>query len=321
MSSWLYLVYALSLFGLALVYFRIARKYNIVDVPNHRTMHSGATIRGGGIIIFIGVLTISFFVHPPGIYFSMGLFIIGMTGLLDDLVDLSSKIRFPLQVISIIMILFDLNLIEHQYWLMLGLVLIATGVLNAYNFMDGINGITGGYSLVVLLSLWYVNAFIQPFVPNSFLIFTIITVVVYSYFNFRNNAICFAGDVGSLSCALIIVYLILKLIVESQQIAYVLFLTLYGMDTIFTIIQRLAMKENIFEAHRLHFFQVVVRKKNMSHLQMSFIYMGIQAIISIIIIKLIPYKTETQIIVSGLMLMILSVVYILIKAKMMRLKE
>lgn len=317
MNSWYYLIYAFLLFALSLIYFRIARKYNIVDIPNHRTMHEGATIRGGGIIIFFGIMIFSLFYEVPGIYFTLGLALTGITGFLDDLIDLSSKIRFPIQVISMLLILIDLNMLGINTWILVAIVIIATGIMNAYNFMDGINGITGGYSLITLLSLVYINTYIQNFIPNQFLFFTILALFVFNFFNFRNKAICFAGDVGSLSIAFIIIYLLIKLINETHELIYILFLTLYGIDTIFTIVQRIAMKENIFEAHRFHLFQVAVKKTEMSHLIMSLIFMVAQALINFMVILTIPMTSMQQVIYMMIMLFVLSIIYIGLKKKMM----
>lgn len=317
MNSWPYLIYTLLLFVLSLIYFRFARKYKIVDLPNHRTMHEGATIRGGGIVVFIGVLIYSFFLNEPSIYFSCGLLLIGVTGFLDDLIDLPSKIRFPIQVFSIVLILAELDMLGDDFLLLFVIVIVAAGILNAYNFMDGINGISGGYGLITVLSLLYVNNYIQYFIPNQFLIFFILALLVFNYFNFRTKAVCFAGDVGSLSIAFIIIYLIIKLINESQQVAYIFFLTAYGIDTIFTIVQRLARKENIFEAHRLHLFQVAVSKTRMPHLFMTLIYVGAQAIINFIVILLIPMAQEVQLVYLGVLLVVFSVIYIAVKRKMM----
>lgn len=321
MSSWFYILYIGLLFALALFYFKVARKYRIVDLPNHRTMHEGATIRGGGIIIFLGVLAFSLFMDTPGYYFAAGLAITGITGFLDDIMDLPSNLRFPLQVISIFLILAEIDMFSSNLWILLFIIIIATGILNAYNFMDGINGITGGYSLITILTMVYVNNYIHHFAENSFLVIIILTLLVFNFFNFRTKAICFAGDVGSLSIAFIIIYLLLKLIVETQQLIYILFLTVYGIDTIFTIIQRMAKKENIFEAHRLHLFQVLVSKLKIQHLYITALYIVIQSMINFAVISAIPMNGQKQIIYMGILLSVLTLIYFVIKRKMMRLSS
>ncbi len=316
MNSWYYFFYAFLIAAAFLIYFKIARKYNIVDLPNHRTMHEGATIRGGGLVIFIAVALASFLFDYPGYYFVAGLIILGITGFLDDLLDLPGKVRFPLQVMSIVLILAELNLFELNFIWLLIVIILATGTLNAYNFMDGINGITGGYSLVAIISLIIVNNYYYNFIADDFLIFFLLVLVIFSFFNFRKKAVCFAGDAGSLTIAFIIVYLVLKLISETQQVGFILFLTLYGIDTIYTIVQRILKKENIFEAHRMHLFQVAVSKTGMSHLRMSGIYMLIQLMINFVVILVIQMDFRHQMIYFGVMLLLLSIFYMVVKRKL-----
>ena len=318
MDSRLYLVFAILLFVASLMYFKVARIYKIVDHPNHRTMHESATIRGGGIVILLSVILFSLSIADPGYYFIAGMTILGITGFLDDLVDLSGKVRFPLQVLSVILILLELDLTGlNIFWLFL-IVILATGAINAFNFMDGINGMTGGYGLVTVVSLIYVNNFVTHFTSNEFLYFFLLSLMVFVFYNFRKRAVCFAGDVGSLTVAFIIIYLIIKLVIETQQFVFILFLTLYGIDTIFTIIQRILNKENIFEAHRSHLFQVIVSKTGMPHLRMSGVYMVIQAIINLLVILIMQMNFTLQLIYSGIMLLTLSVFYFIIKNKMIK---
>lgn len=317
MSNVYYLIFTLLLFVAFKMYFNVARKYNIVDLPNHRTMHDSATIRGGGIVLFLAMTLYSLFIPHPGFFFIVGISIVGITGFLDDLYNLSGKVRFPLQVISILCILAELQLFGIGLLLLFTVIIIATGTLNAYNFMDGINGMTAGYSVVIVSTLIYVNNFIFFFISNEVLIYFLLALLVFSFYNFRKKAICFAGDVGSLTIAFIVVYLIINLIQTSNQYGFILFLTLYGLDTVFTIIQRIIRKENIFDAHRLHLFQVIVSKTKMPHLSMSMIYIIIQVVINILVLNVIENPMMKQLIYIGIMLIVLSVVYIILKRKLM----
>ena len=224
MNSVFYLIYAFLLFVAYLIYFTLARKYQIVDHPNHRTMHEDGTIRGGGIVLFLAMAFCSLFLPDTGLYFLAGITIVGLTGFLDDLYNLSGKVRFPLQLLSIVCILAELQLFGIGLLLLFVVIIVATGTLNAYNFMDGINGMTAGYSVVIVLSLIYVNNFEFFFISNDFLIYFLVALSVFSFFNFRNKARCFAGDVGSLTIAFIVVYLIIKLLQTSHQYGFILFL-------------------------------------------------------------------------------------------------
>lgn len=316
MDSLIYLAFTFFLFIVSLAYFRLARSYKIVDLPNHRTMHQGATIRGGGVVILIAMVTAALYLGHPGFYFLIGLTLIGLTGLLDDLIDLSSKIRFPLQMISVMLILLELDLLDIHWFLLLTTVVIGTGILNAFNFMDGINGMTAGYSLVLASTFILINYSIREFVSAEFLYLYMLALVVFGFFNFRKKAVCFAGDVGSLTIAFINLYLMMKLIQETGEIAFIFFLSLYGMDTVFTIVQRMFNRENIFEAHNKHFFQVAVRKLGFSHVQMSGIYMFIQAMINVIVILSMSFSAMQQTIVIFVLLGLLSVVYVFLKFKL-----
>src|SRR5205823_1126030 len=131
------------------------------------------------------------------------------------------------------------------------------GIINMYNFMDGINGITGAYTLVVLGGLQYVNLNIQPFIKADLIWLPMLASLVFLFFNFRKRAKCFAGDVGSVAVAFWIVFLLFKLIMVSNNWIYILFLSVYGVDAVLTIMHRLMLKQNIFQAHRLHFYQIL----------------------------------------------------------------
>lgn len=317
MSSLIYLAFIVFLVVASLVYFKVARSYKIVDLPNHRTMHEEATIRGGGVVVLFGMIIYSLFIYNPGYYFLAGLALLGITGFLDDLIDLSGRVRFSIQAISVVLILLQLGLLDIPVFWLLVLVVIATGVLNAFNFMDGINGMTGGYSLVFISTLIYINYFIQSFIEVDFLYGYFLAIVVFSFFNFRKKAVCFAGDVGSLTVAFINVYLLMKLMDATHSFTFILLFALYGVDTVFTIIQRLVRKENIFEAHRLHLFQVIVSTTGISHLTMTSIYMLVQLIVNLVIIIVFSYPLVTQGSILLGVFLLLSVSYIWMKYKIL----
>ena len=104
------------------------------------------------------------------------------------------------------------------------------GIVNAYNFMDGINGITGLYSIAVLASLQYVNLTYGSFVHPDLIWYPMLASVVFLFFNFRKRARCFAGDVGSVAIAFWIVTLLLLLIVKTENLIWLGFLMVYGVN-------------------------------------------------------------------------------------------
>ena len=150
--------------------------------------------------------------------------------------------------------------------------------------MDGINGITGIYTTVVFGSLWYVNEMIHPYLSSSFLIYPMIASLVFLFFNFRKRAKCFAGDIGSIGIAFWIIYVLIQLIIATNNVIWLLFLAVYGVDTVCTIIHRLYLRENIFEAHRHHFYQILSNDYKIPHRVVALFYGVLQLLCSIVII-------------------------------------
>ena len=280
----LYLLYLPVLTFLLLLYFRFAVKLKIIDMPNQRSSHSRFTVRGGGIIFPVAILLqflIGGFDYPM---FISGLLLIGMVSFYDDLRPLSSRIRLLVHLAAVSVLFMQVGLMT-QSLLIIGLAyILVIGTINAYNFMDGINGITGSYSLITVLTLYFINETITPFVFSEWLIVTIMAVLVFIFFNFRKRAKCFAGDVGSVSMAFIIIFFILLLILKSADIKYIALLLLYGLDTVTTIIFRLIRRENIFEAHRSHLYQYLVNVKKWQHISVAMLYALIQLIINCLLL-------------------------------------
>src|SRR6185503_5859154 len=250
------------LFTLELIYLKIADKYNIIDHPNERSSHSNITIRGGGIIFVVaavGALCLHFTYFFPAL---LGIILVGIISFLDDLYTLSNTIRILFHVISVSLVFIFLGIFSSFFiWEILLLYILSIGVINAYNFMDGINGMTGCYSLVVLSGLQYVNVYKIHFINTDLIWLPIIACLVFLFFNFRKKAKCFAGDVGSITIALWITTITLDLIFQTKNWSYILFLSVYGVESILTICHRLLLKQNIFEAHRLHVYQLLVNER------------------------------------------------------------
>lgn len=175
--------------------------------------------------------------------------------------------------------------------------------------MDGINGITGVYSLVLLLSLLWIDVYHLNFIDPQLLMIAIGGVVVFNFFNFRKKAVCFAGDVGSISMAFLICFLLLKLMLKTADVKYLLLLSVYGIDAVFTIIIRLSRRENIFKAHRSHLYQLLVNEGGHKHLLIAFLYGAMQLIVNLIVIKV---HMETRL-MSIVILISLSLTYVVVR--------
>jgi len=308
-----YIVFAIVLVVMELLYFRLARAYRIIDKPNERSLHQEATIRGGGIIFPLALVLFFITTGEISYFFLVATLLLTIVGFIDDVKNLSRLIRFGIQVIAMLLIFYDLNIFEHSWWVIVLLLIITTGTVNAYNFMDGINGITSGYSLVILGSLFYINNNFTTFVNNDLLLIMMIALSVFSFFNFRLKAICFAGDVGSLTIGFAMIYLILKLIMISHNYVFVLLIAVYGIDSIFTIIHRLILRQNIFKAHRLHLYQVIISVTGIHHLSMTIAYMVAQIIVSGVVIYNLNSSQSKQYIVVILIVSVLGLIYLLLK--------
>ncbi|WDF54010.1 MraY family glycosyltransferase [Mucilaginibacter sp. KACC 22063] len=271
---------------LELIYFKIADHFNIIDKPNHRSSHSSITIRGGGIIFALSLLLLYPCFHGlQHVYFLVGLFLISAISFIDDINPVSNRLRIIVHLIAVAAMFYQLDLYHLPVYLIMAALIFVIGTINAINFMDGINGITGIYGLVALSTLYYINTKVG-FIEPQIIALSILSVLVFGYFNFRKKAKCFAGDVGSVSLAFIILFLILKLIVATQDLKYILILLVYGLDTFTTIVFRLIRKENIFEAHRSHFYQYWANEKKKPHILVAALYGLSQLIINIALIYL-----------------------------------
>lgn len=308
----LYLLVFTGLFILELLYFKVADHFNIIDKPNERSSHNAITLRGGGIIFYFGAL--AFWVYSGFIYpwFFLGLTLMTVISFLDDVFTLSNKLRLLVHFTSVFLMAYELELFGMPWYYLLITFVVVVGVINAYNFMDGINGITACYSLSVGGLLLFINHRLG-FVAQDLLIFTMLGVLVFTFFNFRQRARCFAGDVGSVSIAFILLFALGMLILKTGNLIYFLFLTVYGIDAVWTIFRRLYRRENIFEAHRSHLYQFLGNEAGVNKLWISFLYGVIQFLIGLLVIRFADTNIVTRWIFSVVLLVVLSVVYFYIK--------
>lgn len=293
---------------LMLLYFKVANRFNIIDKPNQRSSHTEITLRGGGIIFWFSALL--YFVQniESNYLFFTGITLVSLVSFWDDIQSLSNKIRISIHFLAITLIFWDLELFHLlPIWGILIAYVFAIGLINAYNFMDGINGITGLYTLAVLGALLYVNTKVQLFIDGNLIKYGMIASLVFLFFNYRKKAKCFAGDVGSIAIAFWIIYLIVKLILVTNSLIWLLFLAVYGVDAVCTILHRLYLKQNIFEAHRLHFYQILSNEYKIQHRLVSLYYALIQIAISALVISL--YQKVNDFILFGLVIIPLLLVY------------
>ena len=276
----MYYFFILVLLFLAeLFYFRIADKYNIIDKPNERSSHTRITLRGGGIIFYFGVLVYFLTNHFEYPWFMLALTLITLISFIDDIRSTSQALRLVFHFSAMGLMFYQWGLFALPWWTILVALIICTGIINAYNFMDGINGITSGYSLIILVALAYINREIVSFVEQELIVTVLCSVLVFNFFNFRKHAKCFAGDVGSVSIAFIVLFLIGKLIIKTEDFSWIILLVVYGVDSVLTIIHRLMLHENIGLPHRKHLYQIMANELKVPHVVVSSVYMIVQALV------------------------------------------
>ena len=309
----LYLFLITLFFVVMLLYFKVANHFNIIDRPNERSSHKELTIRGGGIIFLFAAMA-ALILHMEYWLPILGLFIICIISFIDDRITLSGKFRILFHLLAVTLLFIFLNVFHvYEWWLSLILYVVVIGIINAYNFMDGINGITGAYSLIILCSLQYVNYYFTDFIEVDFIWMPILALLVFLFFNFRKKARCFAGDVGSVTIAFWIIFLLLKLIMKTDNYAFILFLAVYGVDTILTILHRLKLKHNIFDAHRLHLYQLLANEGQWPQLLVATVYALLQlGIIFMVLFLPLNFGSLFFLTISPLIL-----IYLLVKPRMM----
>lgn len=339
-----YAIIAAILVVAELVYFRIADRFNIIDKPNERSSHSTIVLRGGGIIFAISVIVWMIWQMVQGEWFTVqgylpfviGLVLIAGVSFWDDVHSLPDSMRLVVQFVATAMMLFAVNgsrLMVHgcDSWglslVIWGVALIVfVGATDVYNFMDGINGITAAYSMAVLVPLMLVNAEgfkVHVYIEPSLLVCMILGVLVFSWFNFRpkGRAKCFAGDVGSVGIAFVLLFAIGRLMVQTGDVTWLIFLVVYGVDGICTILHRIMLHEHIGQAHRKHAYQIMANELEIGHVKISLLYMGLQLAVSLGFIYLCPNTVLAHWVYLGGVVVVLAGAYVVFMKKYYHLHE
>lgn len=318
-----YIIIFILLFIAELVYFHIADKCSIIDKPNGRSSHSTVVLRGGGIVFLIGIWVWSLFFEFQYPWFLVGLTLVAGVSFVDDIHSLPDSVRLVIQFAAAAMAFYQLGILHwSMWWIILLALVVYVGATNVINFMDGINGITAGYSLVVLIPLALVNL-TDTFVAQSLIVSTILASLVFCVFNFRpkGKAKCFAGDVGSIGIAFIMLFLLGHLIIRTGDITWLIFLLVYGVDGCLTIAHRIMLHENLGEAHRKHAYQIMANELKIGHVKVALLYMVIQLIISLGFIYSCPNTMLAHWVYLIGAFVVLAIAYILFMKKYYHLHE
>lgn len=313
----IYVVIAAILMAAELLYFKIADRFNIIDRPNMRSSHTSITLRGGGVVFLFGAWIYAAFFGVTYPWFLTGLTLVGIVSFIDDVHSLPDSVRLVVQFAAMFLMFYQFGILNwNDWWIVCIALIVCVGITNAYNFMDGINGITGAYSLAVMLPLSYLNETVG-FIEMPFLLVITLSILVFLFFNFRKKAKCFAGDVGSISMAFIVVFVLGLLMLQTRDFSYIVFLAVYGVDAVLTIVHRIMLHENLGEAHRKHAYQLMANELKVSHLKVSAGYMIVQLAVSAGLI-FIPINHYLYL---GLIIILLSGAYVIFMRKYYHLHE
>ena len=311
------------LFILELLYFRIADKCNIIDKPNERSSHSTIVLRGGGIIFMLGLWIWSAFFGFNYPWFLAAVTLIAGVSFVDDIRSLPDSARLVAQFVAMGLMFYQLDMLHWEmWWVVLLALIVCVGASNVINFMDGINGITGGYALASLIPIYILNKE-MGFVEEPLVMTVILADVVFCLFNFRpkGKAKCFAGDVGSIGIAFILLFIIGQLIMKTGDVTYLIFLLVYGVDGCLTICHRILLHENLGEAHRKHAYQLMANELKIGHVKVSLLYMGVQLVISLGFVFLVPDIVLAHWIYLVCALLVLAVAYVAFMKKYFHLHQ
>lgn len=337
-----YIIIFVLLLVAELVYFRIADKCNIIDKPNQRSSHSTIVLRGGGIIFLIGAWVWSAFFGFEYPWFLAGLTLVSGVSFVDDIRSLPDSVRLVAQFAAAAMAFYQLDILHwDMWWIVLVALIVYVGATNVINFMDGINGITAGYALAVLIPLGLLNTNYHElamnlatnyssvfssdgvFVDQSLIVASIIAAIVFCIFNFRPKGMakCFAGDVGSIGIAFIMLFLLGNVIIKTGDITWLIFLLVYGVDGCLTIIHRIMLHENLGEAHRKHAYQIMANELKIGHVKVTLLYMAMQLVVSLGFIYLCPNTVLCHWMYMVGALAVLAIAYVLFMKKYYHLHE
>ena len=306
-----YLISPVILLIALMVYFKIADHFNIIDKPNERSSHTYLTIRGGGVVFTFAAIMWFLFYGQNQYWIVFAFILMSVISFLDDVITLSSKIRIIIHSVAVSILFWQLQIFELPWYIIVLTYIFTIGWINAFNFMDGINGITAFYGMTALASFAWLNREID-FFSQELIIVLIFSLLIFSFFNARKRAKTFAGDVGSVGLAFLLAWLMIALIIKTGRIEYILLFAVYGIDTVFTILRRLFRGENIFKAHRSHLYQFLCNELKWPHLLVSSIYSLIQGGINLIIIFLINLN-KSNVFVLIVTILILCIIYLIVR--------
>lgn len=245
----------------------ICEKIKLYSEVNKRSCHIIPIPRLGGVAVFAVFLLFTLNQLPFFLIVCASLMFV--VGLVDDLVDLSPKIKLIGQMICSATLISNgvylpISFLPEYMSIMFSFIWIIS-ILNAINFIDGLDGLVSGYSIISLVSILILTAFLPitiPTIPICILIFCILGFLTLN----ANPATIFLGDSGSLSLATLLIYFIITSFSGvGQNLPWALPLIILSfpfIDLINVVVRRTLSKESILKADKRHIHHIVYKKLN-----------------------------------------------------------
>lgn len=253
---------------------RYAPKLGLIDIPNHRSIHAHVTPRGAGIGMISAVILSDLIFIPEHTFTHLlallGIFLVFIIGILDDHRDTSPRMKFIIIFIAVFLFYQDGIVIDtlgtifgyriELGWFAVPFTMFAVaGFTNALNLSDGLDGLAGTLSLIILSALCFIGyENNDPFIFVLSLSF-IAAIAAFMWFNW-NPARIFMGDSGSLTLGVVIAVLSIKALEYIQQPAVILFLAAIPiMDTIIVMVRRKRSGKSMFSPDKTHFHHIMLK--------------------------------------------------------------
>lgn len=302
------------------LYLRVGRATGLLTGTSDKKLRP---VVGGGIIFLPALLWgwSSLPISTTATVTALSILLLGGISFADDLRPIGVAPRLVIQLVAIVAPLITCALSQAPHSLLSGASALLTiplitiyiaGFANAYNFMDGINGITALYSLVVLGTLPLIG------VPLPLVWPLIAATAVFTFCNLRRNALCYAGDIGAILMGAAIASMIL---LTPCPLSALVIVSLYLTDAALTICSRLLCRQNIFRRHRRHIYQLLHYRLGVPSVPVAAAYAIVQAIINMIYIWMLCAYPSAAAWMSAATFIILIIIWIYLYRRLIILPE
>ncbi|WP_308367037.1 MULTISPECIES: glycosyltransferase family 4 protein [unclassified Microbulbifer] len=256
-GNWFFLVPLAAAVSYGVMALLLSRMRELaLDLPNHRSLHEAPVPRTGGWALLAGcalALMLSPAVLPVSVFAGFGLLL--AVSALDDLRHVSARVRLPVHLLAVALVVVGLPQPLAWWWYPL-LVVAGVWTINLYNFMDGMDGLAGSMTAVGFATLGLICAWRGQGDLAGVCALLVVTALVFLRHNWPPANI-FLGDAGSTAIGLAAVAVSLfgwQQGVFDLLVPVVIFAP-FWLDASVTLLRRMAAGKRWWEAHREHFYQ------------------------------------------------------------------